>query len=267
MRIGGRDSLWCTKLTHEMRTFLGEAAFSQGPAIAGRRSGSGNRSRIILRRIAVRAHGMWSSQVPQGGGGGNLCGRHAGTGNLSYRGSLGHVIAVRLRAWSRSGCVNLAGVGGSLKRHRFPHPIQKTAVGMGCGRIGTTAAQNGISEGLVMTDPVNHSQPACESQKEHEEEEIRSNYQPLSEGLKTQPLEGAIPGCSLLRCFAMIMVAVIMVVFKTQELSHRIMTMLVMTVTVVVAVIMTMVCTTVRTTAIHENAAQGTYLGRHPYIR
>ena len=91
---------------------------------------------------------------------------------------------------------------------------------MGCGRIGPTAAQNGISKGLIMTDPVNHSQPACESQKEHEEEEIGSNDQPLGEGFETQALEGAVPGCSLLRRFTMVMVAVIVIVFKTQELSH-----------------------------------------------
>jgi len=44
-------------------------------------------------------------------------------------------------------------------------------------------------------------------------------------------------------------------------------TMLVMMVTMVVAVIMTMIHTPVRTAAIHENAAQGNHLGRHPYIR
>ena len=54
----------------------------------------------------------------------------------------------------------------------------------------------------------------------------------------------------------MVMIAVVMVVFKTEKLSNRIMPVLVMTVPVVVAVIMTMVDTTVRTAAIHENAAQ-----------
>lgn len=124
--------------------------------------------------------------------------------------------------------------------------------------IGPAAAQHGVSKGFVVANPIDHSQPAGEGHEEHEEEEIWSDHQPLGKGFKAESLQSTVPGRRLLRSLTMGMIAVVMVVFKTKELSNRIMSVLVMMVPVVVAVIMTVVATTVRSTAIHKNAAQRT---------